>query len=133
MRTNRLRLLLCVLCFMPCGVPIVWAQVSPAEIRNPELKSLEQSYMKQLIAMNREITRATFPFAVTLNRYVGQDPRDGSDTRGLEFVRYHERTILKVSANYAAAFRSESLTSNQRANRLVDEVVVPILRLLPAY
>jgi hypothetical protein len=131
MRTNLLRHFL--LCTVLCGAGQAWSQVSPAEIRNPELKSLEQSYMKQLVALNREIAHATFPFTVTLNRYVGQDPRDGGDTRGLEFVRYHERTILKVSANYSAAFRSESMTQNQRANRLLDEVVVPILRLLPQY
>jgi hypothetical protein len=131
MRTRHIVSLLGVLL---CGSAIS-AQVSPAEIRDSELKGLEQSYLKQLIAMNREIARATFPFAVTLNRFVGQDPRNNgeSDTRGLEFVRYHERTILKVSANYSAAFRAESLTQNQRAGRLLDEVVVPILRLLPQY
>jgi len=131
MRTRLLRPFL--LCIVLYGAGAAWSQVSPAEIRNPELKSLEQSYMKQLMALNREITKSTFPFAVTLNRYVGQDPREGGDTRGLEFVRYHERTILKVSANYNAAFRSESLSQNQCANRLLDEVVVPIIRLLPQY
>src|SRR5579859_5577948 len=92
--------ILSLLGILLCGYATAWSQVSPAEVRDPQLKSLEQSYMKQLIALNKEIGRATFPFAITLNRYVGQDPRDqtgreqsGNDTRGLEFVRFHERTI----------------------------------------
>jgi hypothetical protein len=112
-----------------------WTQVSPAEIRDPQLKGLEQTYFKSLVALNREIVRTAFPFTLTLNRYVGQDPRDRDvgDTRGLEFVRYHDRNILKLSASYGAALRSESLTQNQRANRLLDEVVLPILRVMPQY
>jgi hypothetical protein len=111
------------------------AQVSPAEIRIPELKELEQTYMKQLMEMNRQVSKTKFAFPLVLSRYVGLDPQEqsGSDTRGLEFVRFHERNILKVSASYNAAFRAERLTQNQRANRVLDDVIVPILRMLPEY
>jgi hypothetical protein len=118
-----------------CTVAPAWAQVSPAEIRAPELKELEQTYMKQLMEMNRQVSKIKFAYPLVLTRYVGLDPQDqsGSDTRGLEFVRFHERNILKVSASYNAAFRADRLTQNQRANRVLDEVILPILRLLPEY
>jgi hypothetical protein len=120
---------------LACSLCSAKAQVSPAEIRNPELKSLEEAHLKQLMALNREIAARKFAFPFTLGRYVGLDPQQqaGIDTRGLEFVHFHERTILKISGNYNAAFNAERLTQNQRANRTFDDVVVPILQLLPKY
>jgi hypothetical protein len=38
--------------------------------------------------------------------------------------------LLKTSGFYAAAFNSEELTSNERASRTFQEVIVPILRLI---
>jgi len=108
------------------------AQVSPAEIRDPQLKAAEQTYSKQLLEISRSIARIHFPFPFVLNRYVGLDPKQqvDVDTRGLEFVKFHNRVTLKVSGNYNAAFNADSLTANQRANRVLDDVVTPMLRLV---
>ena len=38
--------------------------------------------------------------------------------------------MLKASGNYNAAFNSDLLTQNERANRVLNEVVIPILPLL---
>lgn len=110
-------------------------QVSPAEIPNPQLKALEKANLEKLMELNREISDLKFPFKFVLTRYVGLDPKDqvGADTRGIEFVNFHNRRVLKVSGNYNAAFSSDLLTPNERANRVLDEVVVSILSLLPKY
>jgi hypothetical protein len=111
----------------------IYAQVSPSEILNPRLKALEKDYFSQLIAYNRAIQALKFPFPFQLRRYVGlsskQDP--APDTRGLQFLVFHNQTILKISGNYMAAFNGHQLTRNQRAARVFEEVVVPILRILP--
>ncbi len=111
------------------------AQINPAEISHPRPKSLEQTYLSKLVALNHDISQTKFPFPFTLSRYIGLDPKNplAADRRGLEFVIFHGRSILKVSGNYYAAFNPALLTENQRANRALDEVVVPILRLLPRY
>jgi hypothetical protein len=111
------------------------AQVGPAEIKNPDLKALEQTHLLKLVALSQAISETKFPFKLALNRYVGLDPKDqmGSDQRGLEFVIFHEREILKCTANYNAAFDVNALTSNQRAGRVLGEVILPILRLLPRH
>ena len=111
------------------------AQVIPQEIRSPLLKSLEKTYFQELKALNQEIAGTKFPFPFVLSRYVGVDPKEqlGADTRGLEFVRFHDRTALKVSGNYHAAFNADRMTQNQRANRVLDEVICPILELIPNY
>src|SRR5512140_862347 len=108
-------------------------QVGPAEITNAQLKALATAYLPQLIAMRGEIAKLEFPYPLFLSRYVGLDPKQqaGVDTRGLEFVHFRDRAVLKISGNYNAAFDSALLTQNQRATRVFDEVVAPILRLLP--
>lgn len=110
-----------------------WGQIGPAEITNPQLKTLEAAYLPQLVSMREEIAKLQFPYPLFLSRYVGLDPKQqaGADARGLEFVLFHDRTVLKTSGNYNAAFDSALLTQNQRAGRVFEEVVTPILRLIP--
>ncbi len=45
-------------------------------------------------------------------------------------MKFHDRTILKVSGNYNAAFNFDLLTQNERANHVVDDIIIPILPLL---
>jgi hypothetical protein len=108
------------------------AQVSPAEILNPQLKVAEQVYFRQLEALNRAIRSVNFPFTFYLSRYVGLDPKRQAetDTRGIEFVKFHDRVVLKITGNYNAAYNAESLSDNQRASRTFEDVIVPILRVV---
>jgi hypothetical protein len=111
------------------------AQVSPDEVTNPELKELTSHYFQKLIAMNRQIGATKFPFVFRLARYIGLDPKNqlGGDTRGLEFVQFHERTILKCSGDYNAAFSVKQYNRNQRADHVFSNVIKPMLQLLPEY
>jgi hypothetical protein len=111
------------------------AQVSPAEILNPGLKVLEQAHLSKLIAINRTVPLLTYPFPFSLNRYVNSDPKSqtGIDGRGLEFVNFHDQTVLKVTGNYQAAFDADRLTPNQRSSRVFNDVVYQVLEILPGY
>ncbi len=131
---RRVRTLLLVTALL-LGRQAAHSQVGPAEIPDAQLKSLEMTYLPQLTSMGQAITKMQFPFAFNLSRYVGVDPRQqtGIDGRGLEFVRFHDRTTLKVSGNYNAAFGAALLTQNQRAGRVFNDVVAPLLRLVPQY
>ena len=112
-----------------------FSQVSPAEMASPRLKSAEQTYFAQLRAMSRAFQETKFPYELVLSRYAGLDPKEqeAADRRGLEFVPFRNRVVLKVSGNYNAAFNSSLLTQNQRAKGVFDEVIVPILKLIPKY
>src|ERR1700687_4613356 len=109
-------------------------QVSPAEILNPDLKSLEESYFPQLKALNQSISKTKFPFPFYLSRYVGLDPAQQAeaDSRGLEFVRFQDRVILKITGNYNAAYDTNRMTQNERAANTFRTVVLPILDQLTA-
>src|SRR5713226_2775975 len=110
------------------------AQVSPAEILNPDLKALEESYFPQLKALNQSIARTKFPFPFYLSRFVGIDPAQQAeaDSRGLEFVRFQDRVILKVTGNYNAAYDTLRLTQNERAAGTFRSVILPVLSVVTA-
>jgi hypothetical protein len=114
------------------AVGSAFAQVSPGEIANPKLKAAEQEYLPQLRSLQHSINDTKFPLPFILTRYVGLDPaRQASlDTRGIEFVYFQNRILLKTSGFYSAAFNSQQLTPNERASRTFQEVVIPILHLV---
>src|SRR5229473_8433739 len=123
-------LLAMVLLFAFCATTAL-AQVNPAEILNPDLKALEQTYFQQLIAINQSIAKTKFPFPFYLSRYVGLDPAQQAeaDSRGLEFVRFQDRVILKLTGNYNAAYDTNRMSQNERAAATFRTVVLPILAL----
>lgn len=109
-----------------------YGQVNPAEIASPKLKATEAKYMEQIQSLHQTIEQTKFPFPLVLARYVNADPaRETSfDSRGIEFVTFQNRTVLKISGIYSAAYNSNQLTQNERVGRTFQEVVVPILRLV---
>jgi hypothetical protein len=108
------------------------AQVSPNEILDPQLKSLEKEYFPQLKTINQEITKTKYPFPFNLDRVVGLDPAQQveADTRGLEFRRFKDRLILKATGNYNAAYDAKQFTRNERAARTFRDVFLPIFQII---
>lgn len=130
-QSKKTLLLLPLLAF--CAMPGS-AQVSPTEILGPDLKALEQTYFQQLIGINQSVAKIKFPFPFYLSRYVGLDPakQAEADSRGLEFVRFADRAILKVTGNYNAAYDTLRLTQNERAATTFRSVILPILQAVAA-
>src|SRR5271169_28102 len=85
--------------FSMIGAGSLRGQVSPPEILNPELRQLETTYLQQLKALHHSITATKFPFAFSLTRYVSANPSSAAarDTRGIEFVHFHGRVVLKIT------------------------------------
>src|SRR5208283_5513154 len=108
------------------------AQISPNEMRDPELKALEKQYFPDLKKLNQTIAHMHFPFTFYLSRYVGLDPakQAEADSRGLEFVRFRNLTVLKITGNYNAAYDSQRYTRNERAARTFEDVLLPILQIV---
>jgi hypothetical protein len=106
-------------------------QVNPAEIANPRLKAAQTAYFSQIKALYKEINEAHFPFKFALGRYVGLDPgkQAESDARGIEFVFFNDRLLLKISGSYNAAYIADRLTQNERAGRTFSDVIMPALLL----
>lgn len=109
-----------------------FAQVSPVEILNPQLRADEQKYLSQLQSLQQSIAAARFPFPFRLARYANAKPsqRVSSDSNGIEFVYFDNREVLKISGIYKAAFNSTQLSENERATRTFQDVVVPLLQIV---
>jgi hypothetical protein len=112
------------------SAPLVPAQVSPNEILDPDLKGLEKQYFSQLKSLNQAVARMHFPFLFYLSRYVGIEPakQAETDSRGLEFVKFRDRVVLKITGNYDAAYSATQFTRNERAARTFQDVLLPILQ-----
>ena len=130
----RQTLFLAIALAMSFSASLASAQVSPAEILNPDLKALEETYFQQLKTLNQSIAKTKFPFPFYLSRFVGLDPAQQAETdsRGLEFVRFQDRVILKVTGNYNAAYDTARMTQNERAASTFRTIVLPILDQLTA-
>jgi hypothetical protein len=114
------------------GLESAKAQISPAEIANPRLKAAEGAYFSRILALYRAVPSIRTPLPFELSRYVGLDPKQevGTDSRGIEFVNFHNRVLLKISGNYNAAYNPDLLTQNERAAHVFSEVISPIVGLL---
>ena len=112
------------------SAPLISAQVSPNEILDPDLKALEKQYFSQLKNLNQAIAKLHFPFPFYLSRYVGIEPakQAETDSRGLEFVKFRDRIVLKITGNYDAAYNATQFTRNERAARTFQDVLLPILQ-----
>lgn len=109
-----------------------FAQVSPSEILNPQLRALESQYFPQLKVINQQVSKTHFPFPFYLSRVVGLNPsaQTEADTRGLEFRRFKDRVVLKATGNYNAAYDAKQLTRNERAARTFHDVFLPIFQVI---
>ena len=117
------------------GARSVRAQVSPAEITDPQLKAAEKSYYSQILSLYRAINALKTPFPLQLSPFVGLDPsqQPEADSRGLAFVHFQDQLVLKISGNYNAAYSAQRLTANQRASQTLSDVIAPILSLVTKY
>jgi len=123
-------LFLAAAAFLLASAPAARAQVSPNEILDPDLKALEKQYFSQLKSLNQSIARLHFSFPFYLSRYVGIEPakQAETDSRGLEFVKFRDRIVLKITGNYDAAYSAAQFTRNERAARTFQDALLPILQ-----
>ena len=114
-----------------CGAVAAFGQVSPAAILNPQLKAEESKYLPQLLSLQQAIAATKFPFPFHLARYLkAHSGHAARDRNGIEFVYFQDRLLLKVSGIYGAALNAQQMTENQRASRVLQDVIVPMLQLV---
>jgi hypothetical protein len=108
------------------------SQVSPTEVLNPRAKAAEQKYLPHLVSLQQSIGASDFPFTFRLARYLDAKPgqRAALDSNGIEFVSFQQRVVLKVSGFYRVAYNSVQLSQNARASQVMQEAILPILRLV---
>ena len=103
--------------------------VTPAEIRDPALRALQEQYINDLKAVGQDIQGLQLKYRFYLNRKLDLDeaPQQQADQRSIRFERYNGQTVLALTGNYYAAY-SEKIGADQRARSTFLSVVMPILK-----
>ncbi len=107
------------------------AQVlSPAEIKDPELRALQQQNMDELKAVGQEIVSHSFEYPFYLSRKLDLDEvqQQRADQRSIRFDRYNGQLVLAITGNYFAAYSATQVNKSIRARDTFLHVVVPILK-----
>jgi hypothetical protein len=107
------------------------AQVlSPAEIKDPDLRSLQQQYMSDLKVMGQDVLALQFEYHFYLSRKLDLDEsqQQHADQRSIRFDRYNGQTVLAVTGNYYAAYPADNIAAERRARSTFLNVMMPILR-----
>jgi len=104
--------------------------VSPVEIKDPELRSLQQQYMDELRSTGQDILAEHFDYPFYLSRKLDLDEAEQqrADQRSIRFDHYNGRTVVAITGNYYAAYSAEKVNEDQRARSTFVNVVLPILK-----
>jgi len=114
-----------------CLAAQAFAQVvSPPEIRDPELRELQQKHLAELKAAAVAIASHQFPYRFYFSRTLdlNEDQQKSRDQRSIQFARYGHQTVVQITGNYFAAYSDELVKREERARRTFEDVMLPILR-----
>ena len=104
--------------------------VSPPEIRDPELRELQEKHFAELKAAAVAIASHQFPYRFYFSRTLDldQDQQKTRDQRSIQFAKYGHQTVVQITGNYYAAYSDERVKREERARRTFEDVMLPLLR-----
>jgi hypothetical protein len=103
--------------------------VSPPEILDGHLRELQQKHMADLKNIATQISAHSFPYRLYFSRTLdmSEEQQKRSDQRSIRFEKFHDQTVLEITANYYASYSAELMEKEQRARRTLQDVAVPML------
>jgi hypothetical protein len=104
--------------------------VSPAEIKDPALRALQQQYLEDLGRAGEDIlsTQFDYPFYLSRKLDLDQARQQVADQHSIRFDTYQGKTVIAITGNYYAAYSSQKISSERRARSTFLNVVMPILK-----
>ena len=110
-----------------------WGQVvSVVEIKDPELRALQERYMDDLKQVGTDILNipTEYPFYLSRRLDLDEQQQKAADQRSIRFDRYKGRMVLEITGNYYAAYSTEKMSPEERARATFRNVVLPILKVV---
>ncbi len=108
-----------------------FAQVlSPPEIRNLDMRALQEAHFAELKTVGTALSAHRFPYRLYFSRALdlNEQQKQSKDQRAIQFYKFHDQTVLEITANYYASYSAELMDKEERALRTVQDVMVPILQ-----
>ena len=105
--------------------------LTPAEIRSPQMRELQDKHLHQLQAVGAEIQGHVFPYSFYFSRVLDLDlaQQQRADQRSLRFDNYGGMTVVELTGNYYGSYSAELVTKSHRALRTFQDVMLPILQI----
>ena len=107
------------------------AQVlAPPEIRDPQMRELQQKYLAELKLITQAAAMHTFPYRFYFSRTLDLAEKDqaASDQRSVQFDWYQGKVVLKITGNYFASYSTELMSAEDRARQTYRDVMLPLLQ-----
>ena len=103
--------------------------LAPEEIRDPQLRALQQKYRNELKLITSAAAARSFPYKFYFSRKLDLEEKEQkqSDQRSVQFDRYQGRVVLKITGNYFASYSAELLKPEERARKTFESVMLPLL------
>jgi len=109
--------------------------LTPEEIKQPQLRALQEKYFQQLRSIGAEVQGHVFPYTFYFSRVLDLElpQQERADQRSLRFDIYGGMTVVELTGNYFASYSSEIVDKSHRALRTFQDVMMPILEIaMPA-
>jgi hypothetical protein len=105
--------------------------LTPAEIKQPQMRALQEKYFQQLQSIGAEVQAHVFPYSFYFSRVLdlGLAQQERADQRSLRFDNYGGMTVVELTGNYFASYSSETVDKSHRALRTFQDVMMPILEI----
>jgi hypothetical protein len=103
--------------------------LTPAEIKEPQMRALQEKYFQQLQTAGAEIQGHIFPYAFYFSRVLDLElaQQEHADQRSLRFDNYSGLTVVELTGNYFASYSGDMVDKNHRALRTFQDVMMPIV------
>jgi hypothetical protein len=104
--------------------------VSPVEIKDAELRALQQQYLNDLKLAGQDIVATPFEYPFYLSRKLDLDKtqQEHADQHSIRFDKYNGKTVIAITGNYYAAYSATKINSEERARNTFLNVVMPVLQ-----
>jgi hypothetical protein len=108
--------------------------LTPAEVKNPQMRALQEKYFQQLQAVGGEIQGHIFPYPFYFSRVLDLElaQQERADQRSLRFDNYGGMTVVELTGNYFGSYSMELVSKSHRALRTFQDVMLPILEVAVA-
>jgi len=110
--------------------------LTPAEIKNPRMRELQERYLHELQIVGAEVQGHIFPFPFYFSRVLDLElaQQERADQRSLRFDNYGGMTVVELTGNYFGSYSTELVNKSHRAVRTFQDVMLPILEIVvPAF
>src|SRR5579864_5516779 len=104
--------------------------LAPPEIQDLQMRELQQKHMTALKAAAAAISSHPFPYKIYFSRKLDVSEHDQRrmDQRSIRFEKFHNQTVLEITANYYASYSAELMQQEERAQRTLFDVMLPMLQ-----